>query len=214
MRITGILRRPGRRRVTVLVDGRPLLSLSPQVVAEAGLHPDDEISPERLTEIQAAQLRQDALAWALRLLAYRPRSQAELRQRLARRGVPDAVAEETLERLRSLGLVDDEAFARSWVEVRQQRSPRSRRLLGLELRAKGVEREVRSRVLAQTDDDDAAYRAALRRARSLAALPYPEFRRRLGDLLLRRGFSYETVQRTVRRLWEETHGESWPPGEE
>jgi regulatory protein len=126
-----------------------------------------------------------------------------LRQRLARRGTPSPIVDETITRLRDLGLVNDETFARSWVENRDHTSPRSRRLLALELRNKGVARPIVQDSLATLDEDDAAYRAAARRARSLASLPYTDFRRRLSDLLLRRGFGYETARSTVARLWEE-----------
>jgi len=53
-------------------------------------------------------------------------------------------------------------------------------------------------------DDDAAYRAAVRRAPSLAALAYVDFRRRLMDFLLRRGFDHETSSAVTVRIWEET----------
>src|SRR5258708_4507101 len=53
------------------------------------------------------------------------------------------------------------------------------------------------------DERDAACRAASRRARSLPALPFVPFRRRIGDHLLRRGFTHETARAAVRRIWEE-----------
>jgi SOS response regulatory protein OraA/RecX len=50
---------------------------------------------------------------------------------------------------------------------------------------------------------ESAYLAAQRKVRALAGLDYNTFRRQLGDHLLRRGFDYETVHATVRRLWQE-----------
>jgi regulatory protein len=103
-------------------------------------------------------------------------------------------------------LIDDAAFATSWVEVRDRSGPRSRRLLASELRLKGVPRETAAEVTAGIDEPDAAYRAAQRKARLLTGKPFDEFQRKVGDLLLRRGFGYETTSSTVRRLWEETGG--------
>lgn len=203
MRITAIERQPRRRRANVYLDGHLALALSLDVLAQAGLRPGDDLSPSQLEELRQAEARHTALASALRLLSYRPRSEAELRQRLARRDTPPLIVDETIARLRDSALVDDEAFARSWVDSRDQTSPRSRRLLAAELRAKGVDAHTVRQSLAALDEDDAAYRAARRRARSLAAPSYADFRRRLGDFLLRRGFGYETVRSTVARLWEE-----------
>ena len=143
------------------------------------------------------------MAAALRLVAFRPRSENEMRQALTRRAIPAALRDEVVCRLRELGLLDDRSFAASFVQSRDGSSPRSRRLLAQELRHKGVRHEIATESTVGVDDGDAAYRAAERRAGAMGALPYADFERRLGSFLLRRGFSYETTRSTVRRLWEE-----------
>jgi regulatory protein len=110
----------------------------------------------------------------------------------------------TIDRLRSAGLLDDQGFAQNWVESRDQRAPRSRRLTAAELRARGVASAIVEGVTATIDEQGAAYRAAERRARSLSALPYVQFRQRIGGLLLRRGFDYDVVRETVRKLWSDS----------
>lgn len=214
MRITAIEKQQRRRRANVYVDGRFALALGLEVIAEAGLRAGDEISASRLEVLRQADVRQGALNAALRLLSYRPRSQAEIRSRLARRGLPAAIIDATLERLQSLGLVDDVQFARYWVETRNQSSPRGRRLLAQELRLKGVEREVVGEALAPLSEEDAAYRAASRRAKALKNSDYSTFRRKLADYLLRRGFSLEVVLATVGGLWREVGSPTEEPGNE
>jgi regulatory protein len=163
-----------------------------------------------LKALEEAEARHSAMATALRLLAYRPRSEKEMRDALSRRRVEPAVLAETMTRLRDLRLLDDADFARSYVDLRDRTSPRGRRLLRSELIARGIDRTATDSPLANIDEADAAYRAASRRARSLSGQAYPDFRRRLGDHLLRRGFGYEVAQATVQRLWAETRGESTP----
>src|SRR3972149_3142874 len=99
MRVTAIERQPRRRRVNVFIDGRFALALSLDVLGQAGLRPGDEVDEARLEELRLAEARHAAMASALRLLAYRPRSERELRQRLARRGVTPAIVDETIARL-------------------------------------------------------------------------------------------------------------------
>ena len=70
--------------------------------------------------------------------AGRPRSEQELRTRLTSKGFSDDVLEHVVRRLRELKLLDDQAFAAYWVEQRQSRVPRGRRLIDRELRMKGV----------------------------------------------------------------------------
>jgi regulatory protein len=180
-----------------------VLSLTPDIAARFRLAPGAALTGERRHEITAAQAREDAMATGLRLVTFRPRSEIEMRRALARRGVQPVLRDEVVSRLRELRLLDDRAFAAAFVESRDHSSPRSRRLLAQELRQKGVDREIASGAVEDVDDSDAAYRAAERRARSLSALPYADFERRLGTFLLRRGFSYETTRATTTRLWQE-----------
>ncbi|MEE8347097.1 MAG: RecX family transcriptional regulator [Dehalococcoidia bacterium] len=203
MRVTAVEKQRRGKRVNLYLDGRFTLSLSAEVAAQAGLRAGDELDDEALRSLRETESRSGAMATALRLLSYRPRSESELRQRLDRRGTPPDLVEATLQRLRELNLVDDTAFAQAWVESRHRTSPRGRRLLRQELGAKGVDSDVLRPLLEQIDEADAALRAASRRALSLRTHPYPEFRRRLGDFLRRRGFDYDTVRRTVERLWQE-----------
>jgi regulatory protein len=149
---------------------------------------------------------QRCLDAAFRYLDYRPRSEAELRGRLKRRGFDEESVAATLSSLREQGLVDDLAFAEFWKDNRESFRPRSRRLTALELRQKGVAEEVINRVVADIDDEDSAYRAAQGRARRMPDSDYREFRHRLGEYLKRRGFGYRVITHTVERLWQERKG--------
>ena len=147
-------------------------------------------------------------------LAYGPKSEKELRQALTRRRVPPDVLAETVARLKELRLLDDADFARTYVELRDRTSPRGRRALRSELITRGIEQKSAEEHLSSLDEADAAYRAAYRRARSLPALPFAAFQRRLGDHLLRRGFTHETARTTVRRLYEERHASTLDDGDD
>jgi regulatory protein len=203
MQITAIEKQRRRRRANVYLDGRYAFSLSLGLLTETGLHEGDALSPQQVDSLRQADVRHQAHEAALRLLAYRPRSEAEIRQRLARRGLPPQVVQETIARLREQGLLSDAAFARFWVETRDQTSPRGHRLLWQELSAKGIERENARQAIAEVAEEDAALRAAQKKARHLQGQDYPAFRRRLGDFLLRRGFPYSIIRTTVEKLWRE-----------
>jgi regulatory protein len=211
MQITAIEKQRRRRRANVYLDGRFTFSLSFGLLTEAGLHEGDALTPQQVDSLRQADVRHQAHEAALRLLAYRPRSEAEIRQRLARRGLPPQVVQETIARLRDQGLLSDAVFARFWVETRDQSSPRGRRLLWQELSAKGIERETIRQAIAPVAEEDAALRAAQKKVRQLQGQDYPVFRRRLGDFLLRRGFPYPTVRTIVERLWLERQQDSEHP---
>jgi len=152
---------------------------------------------------KGADESQRCLSAALRYISLRPRSEAELRERLARRGFAPASLEAAVASLRAQGLVDDAAFAHFWQENRQACRPRSLWLTRQELRQKGVADDIIAAALAGADDIASAEAAARNWARRLANTDYDTFRRRLGDFLRRRGFGYRVIGQTVDRLWQE-----------
>ena len=141
---------------------------------------------------------------ALRFLAYRPRSEAEVRRRLLDR-FPELLVERVVQRLKAQHLLDDASFASQWRRNREQHRPRAKGLVRQELRRLGVPTEVADQALEGFDDASNAYRAGQRLARRLAGAHDQEsdFRRRLGEHLRRRGFGYALAAQTAARLWRE-----------
>ncbi len=199
--------RAGRRRgkrVNVFLDGKFAFSLEAEVALKENLQVGQELSGDEIEALTGADLFQRCLNAAFRYLSYRPRSEAELRERLKRRGFEADSVEATLVRLREQGLVDDLAFAEFWKDNRESFRPRSRWLTALELRQKGVANDIIDQVVADVDDEDNAYRAAQSRANHLPDSDYQGFRHRLGGYLKRRGFGYSVITHTVERLWQES----------
>jgi regulatory protein len=192
-------RNPGR--INVYLDGDFAFGLA-RIVA-AWLYIGQELSEEKIAELQSGDVREAAHQQALRSLSYRARSEAEIRQNLKEHEFSEPVIEETLERLRKSGLLDDARFAKSWVENRTELRPRSRRALAFELGRKGISGEALDEALAETDDDELAYQAGLKQARKLQSLEWAEFRPKLLAFLARRGFQYSTAAEAVSRIWAE-----------
>jgi regulatory protein len=215
MMVTAVERIARRRvRVQVYVDGVAALDLPAAVARAEGLAPGRAIECGDVEALAAKEQRRLAMTTAAAMLARRPRSEREIRRRLAQRKVEAGVINETIERLRAVRLIDDAAFAQSWTESRDRTSPRGRRLLVQELRTAGVDAAVATEAVADVDDADAAYRLASSRMRSLAALDREAFRSRLGGFLQRRGFGWDVVRRTVEQCWGEIGGENADAGED
>ena len=152
---------------------------------------------------------------AARFLEARSRSVQEVRRRLTHAGYQPELVEGAIERMLELGILDDEAFARAWVESRDRSRPRGERAIRAELRLKGVDgasvdlvleerREAVSGLAAEDDSPSVDLRAAERliakHQRSLDRLADPGQRRqRAYALLARNGFDPETAGDAVRR---------------
>jgi regulatory protein len=136
-------------------------------------------------------------------LTAQARSRAELEQALATRGVPDDVATRVLDRFAEVGLVDDAAYAETWVRSRQQSRGLSRRALGQELRRKGVDDEVIRESLETIDADAeeaAARELAARKHRSMSRLEPATQQRRLVAMLGRKGYPAGMAYRVAREV--------------
>jgi len=120
------------------------------------------------------------------------RSRKELSDKLAARNVPEGIATALLDRFEEVGLVDDEAFARSWISSRQPGKGLARRALAQELRRKGIDDEVARDALDEVDpaDEEAAARALVRKKlRTLSRVDDTTATRRLVGMLARKGYS-------------------------
>lgn len=144
------------------------------------------------------------LAAAVRFLEARPRSTDEVRRRLLTHGYRHDLVEGCIDRLVDLGVLDDEAFARSWVESRDRARPRGERALRSELAKKGIDRQVsddvlEERLIDQPDADaEAARRVLERHAQALARVADPRARRqRAYALLARSGFDSEIAVEAI-----------------
>ena len=152
-----------------------------------------------MTETKSFQRARDA---AIRFIAYRPRSEAEVHRRLRSR-FPAQVVDRVVGDLVEKSLIDDTEFAAAWTDTRKRLSPRSATTVMRELLAKGVPADTARNALAGLDDAEGALRAARKFARRLDLDDYPVFRRRLWGHLHRRGFHPSIARATIARIWEE-----------
>jgi len=153
------------------------------------------------------ELAEEARQMALQYLGARDRTERELRDRLQRRGCSPEAIETALERLVAARLVDDEALARRYVEVRMTERPSGAIRLAQDLRRRGVERPVIDRVLEEFADgigtEETAVDLLRRVAKRYRGLDRTTARRRMYGMLARRGFDPETTARAVETAWRE-----------
>ena len=213
MKITSIsAQSKNQNRVNVSVDGKYRFSLDVFQVADLGLRVGREYSEEELVRLETESHFGKLYARALEYTMLRPHSGREVRDYLYRKtltkkrlsnqpnksgerhlieipGVPPEVANRVYERLVNKGYVDDEKFARWWVENRNLRKGSSLRKIAAELRAKGVAVDIAEAVLQNTernDQDELAKIIAKKRAK------YND--QQLMAYLARQGFSYDDIK--------------------
>ena len=198
-RVTEIRRRRGQ--VTISFDSASPLECDRSFEIARHLSLGDTIELPILERLRQRAAVHVAESIGEKLLAQRPRSESELLTRMKRRDVQMAVAKEAVASLRERGLIDDAAFARYWTEERVRARPRAGRQIQAELRAKGVAASIAAAATADVPDDELAEQLARKSAQRLQH-DWAVYERRVGSMLLRRGFSYEVAQRALRTAWE------------
>ena len=136
---------------------------------------------------------------SLRFLAPRPRSVAEMRRHLMKKEISVPVIDETLQKLMEEKLLDDEAFARMFVESRERHKPRSRFALTCELRQKGIKDDIIEKSLKDIDEETSAWNAVRPRLKTWQHLPPDKFKKKVFNYLQYRGFGYDISLSTWNR---------------
>jgi regulatory protein len=136
----------------------------------------------------------------LNLLGYRARSRAELQRRLEQKGYELQVIEDALAVLARGGLIDDAEFSQSWVRTRTGSRPMGRSRIAAELRQKGVQRDTIDEALEGLDSDvelELALKVGRTKVEQMRGVDPQVARRKLGALLMRRGFGWDVCARVL-----------------
>jgi regulatory protein len=98
-----------------------------------------------------------------------------------------------------LGLIDDEKFAQWWVEQRSLFKPRGKRALEMELRMKGIKKEVIGQVLSdiEVDEEKVARELLNKKSYRWKNLPKREARAKMSAFLARKGFNWEAIEKVL-----------------
>lgn len=195
MHITAIQQqKKHQNRYSVYVDNDFAFGISENLLLQLGLYTGQEVTDAELKDFKQEAEFSKVYERALNYVSIRPRSEYEVTDYMRRKGYDTAVAESVLAKLRELELVDDAAFARSWVQWRQSVSPRSRRKLCAELQQKGISGDLIDEVLEGITEEEQieALRSVIARKRHRY-----DSRQKFMAYLSRQGFSYEAIKKAL-----------------
>ena len=189
-------------RVNIFIDGDFAFPLSR--IAASWLKTGQNISEVKIQNLKAEDAKEKTLTKALRYIAFKPRTEFEVEQKLKKNGACETDINYVLERLRESEVINDERFAREWVETRSSSKPRGQRLLRFELLGKHISEEnISDAMQAVPPEKESAEKAAQSYAARLRGKDYEDFKKRLTGFLLRRGFHWEVVSQVTQKVWKE-----------
>ncbi len=204
--VTGLeVQKRNKKRVSVYIDDDYAFSLALDEAVK--LHKGQALSQVEIDALRGEDDVLRAVDRAAHFLGSRPRSEAEVRRNLKEKEVAPPAIDAAVERLYALGYLDDEAFAKFWVQDRSTFKAASPRAMRQELKEKGIAADIIAEVLAEVDANDVAMKAARSQLRRLRGMTQPEFKKKLSGFLQRRGFSYSDIRAVLQQLIEELESE-------
>ena len=192
---------PSRR--ILFLNGARFDSIDAGLISKLGLWVGLEIEVDVLQKLIQADEITRAKNEATMCLKDERLSKEKLIDALRQKGFGEEAIEAVLTELEQHGRIRDEKFAQAWVKRRQRLKPRSKKMMRRELLDKGIDPTTVDRALEAIDDTQEAQlalQAAQKQAKRYKSLEPHVAKRRLYAFLLRRGFGYETIQKTIKSL--------------
>lgn len=207
--ITSLVQQERRAwRTSIFIDGNFWRAIDTEIVVELGLHEGRRLSDGELSKLGHALETKKALQRAFNLLSHRARSTKELSERLGRAGFEEEVVAEVVEKLRSLGYLDDNEFASLWLRDRINTKLYGKHRIKHELKLKGIADDIIDEHLGAHSSDDSEYGRAFRLAQSkvgsYANSNAHKSQRRLSQFLMRRGYSSAIAYRVCKDIFDES----------
>jgi regulatory protein len=197
--ITAIRQQRNKDRMNIYLDGKFGFGIDIDNFAILNLKVGNEYTGEEIEKIINKAEFQKTLEKLLRFAYLRPRSEKEIRGWLYRRKVPDVMHFDLFSKLKYFDLLDDEKFARMWVESRISFRPKPKRILTQELKLKGVNREIIDKVLGEIEIDENKLAKNLLQKRELHWKRYEkgQVAQKMTAYLISKGFNFEIAKRAV-----------------
>ncbi len=198
--ITAIKSQKKKDRVNIYLDDKFGFGIDLENFVKLGLKVDQELSDKEIEDIVKKAEFQKTLDKLLRFATLRPRSEKEIRLWLRRKKVHASLFSKLFDRLNHLELIDDEKFAKWWIEQRQSFRPKPKRILNNELIIKGINNEIIKKVLGEEkiDEEKMARELIEKRAYKWKNLEGFELKQKMSQYLAQKGFSWEIIEKVVK----------------
>ncbi len=197
--ITSIKQQKNRDGVNVYLDDKFGFGIDLDNFVLLHLKVDQELTEEEIEKVVRKAEFQKTFDKLLRFAMVRPRSEKEVHDYFRRKKVHESMHEELFEKLKHFELIDDEKFAKWWVDQRANFKPKPKRILIQELRIKGISKEIVDMVLNEEVVDEEKMAKALieRRAYKWKGLEPRVARQKMSQYLAGKGFSWDIVEKVV-----------------
>ncbi|WP_314586232.1 RecX family transcriptional regulator [Paenibacillus terrigena] len=194
-----------KRRYQIYVNEEQAFTVHEDVMVKYRLLKGSTIDHEELLPIMVADELQQAYVQSIRYLGRKPRTSHEIQQQLTQKGFEAELIERIILRLMDERLIDDNLYAKQWMDQRVRNHKKGRLMIKHELRQKGIDKSDIAQAMEELnteDEQESAYRVGLRKWQNTKGERY-ERKRKVVAFLMRRGFPSHVVRNAVQRIMEQ-----------
>ncbi|HEX6977022.1 MAG TPA: RecX family transcriptional regulator [Patescibacteria group bacterium] len=198
-KITSIKQQKDKNRVNVYLDGKFGFGLDLENFVKLGLKVEQELTNEQIDEIVRKSEHQKVLDKLLNFATFRLRSIHEVRVWLRRKKIPEDMHEDLFNTLKRLELINDEKFAKWWIDQRMSFRPKGKKALKFELLKKGIDRKIIDAAFGEVviDEKSIALELLKKRKSKWEKLEEMEAKQKMYSYLGARGFDWELIKNAV-----------------
>ncbi|EKE04856.1 MAG: hypothetical protein ACD_19C00429G0016 [uncultured bacterium] len=197
--ITSIKAQKNQKRVNINLDGAFGFGLDLENFFRLGLKVNQELIQEEINEIIKKAEFQKCLDKTINFAMVRPRSTKEVKDYFRKKEIDKSIQQTIIDRLIKLELLDDQKFAKWWVEQRLAFRPKSQRIMNYELRMKGIKQNIIDEVLENTEIDEVKIAKELIAKKIYKWQKYDEKvrKQKISQYLAGKGFNWDVINSVV-----------------
>ena len=197
--ITSIKQQKNKNRVNVYLDDVFGFGIDLDNFALLNLRVNQEYSQEEIEKIIKKAEFQKTYDKLLRFAMVRPRSEKEVVDYFRRKKIHESMHEEMIKKLKHLDLLNDLAFAKWWIDQRINFKNKSKRVIQMELRAKGIDKNTIDDAFGETviDEEKMARELIEKKMYKWKGLELREARQKMSQYLVGKGFGWDVIQKVV-----------------
>jgi regulatory protein len=197
-KITSIEPQKRKGRYNVFLDGEFAFGADKETIYNFGLRKNDELSENKISEIKNYDEFNFGKKIAYRFLNYKPRTEKEIKKKLKENKISENSIEKVISTLKDLKYIDDNQFAKMYLEEKLSNNPKGKRLLAIKLAEKGINKEVIGNVINSQYSEEKEIKKAKellkKYLKKVRAKSEADKKQKCYRYLLSRGFDYEIVK--------------------
>jgi regulatory protein len=198
--ITSITAQKNQKRVNINLDGSFGFGLDLENFMKLQLKVNQELTQEEINEIIKKGELQKSFDKTLRFVMTRPRSLKEVKDYFRRKEIDNSLHQNILDRLTKLELLDDQKFAKWWVEQRLEFKSKSKKDITFELRQKGIDTNIIKNILDDLEIDEVQIAKKLIEKKLYKWQKYDEKiqKQKITQYLAGKGFGWDVIEKIIK----------------